>query len=179
MNSNIDFDNTSGEHFRLHVANKITKMLELDYEKDAVVGRNIEKTIYNHAIQEAQNKSLIKKWDNPFFRILYLTRLKSILSNLKHNTEFREQILNKQISYKQLAQMTHQEMDPKRWETQIKEKIERDKAKYETQKRINSEFTCFKCKSNNCDYYQLQTRSADEPMTTFVSCLDCGNRWKC
>lgn len=25
---------------------------------------------------------------------------------------------------------------------------------------------------------QLQTRSSDEPMTTFVFCNDCGNRWK-
>ena len=40
-------------------------------------------------------------------------------------------------------------------------------------------FTCRKCKSNKCSYYQLQTRSADEPMTTFVTCINCGNRWKC
>jgi hypothetical protein len=26
---------------------------------------------------------------------------------------------------------------------------------------------------------QMQTRSADEPMTTFVSCVACGNKWKC
>ena len=25
---------------------------------------------------------------------------------------------------------------------------------------------------------QVQTRSADEPMTTFVFCNECGNRWK-
>ena len=31
---------------------------------------------------------------------------------------------------------------------------------------------------NNCSHYQLQTRSADEPMTTFVSCQECGHRWK-
>ena len=32
---------------------------------------------------------------------------------------------------------------------------------------------------SKCTYYQLQTRSADEPMTTFVTCINCGNRWKC
>ena len=40
-------------------------------------------------------------------------------------------------------------------------------------------FTCRQCKSNKCSYYQMQTRSADEPMTTFVSCIMCGARWKC
>jgi hypothetical protein len=25
----------------------------------------------------------------------------------------------------------------------------------------------------------LQTRSADEPMTTFVTCIACGCRWRC
>jgi len=37
---------------------------------------------------------------------------------------------------------------------------------------------CGKCKKNNCTYNQIQTRSADEPMTTFVLCNECGNRWK-
>lgn len=40
-------------------------------------------------------------------------------------------------------------------------------------------FTCGKCKKNYTEFFQLQTRSADEPMTTFVSCLICGNRWRC
>lgn len=37
---------------------------------------------------------------------------------------------------------------------------------------------CGKCKGRNCTYNQMQTRSADEPMTTFVLCNMCGNRWK-
>merc|ERR1712098_964612 len=37
---------------------------------------------------------------------------------------------------------------------------------------------CGKCGKRNCTYNQLQTRSADEPMTTFVLCNECGNRWK-
>ena len=39
-------------------------------------------------------------------------------------------------------------------------------------------FTCSKCKSKKTTYYEMQTRSADEPMTAFVSCLNCGKRWK-
>jgi transcription elongation factor S-II len=40
------------------------------------------------------------------------------------------------------------------------------------------QFKCGKCKSKKTDYYQMQTRSADEPMTTYVTCKACGNRWK-
>ena len=39
-------------------------------------------------------------------------------------------------------------------------------------------FTCKKCKSKKTTYTQAQTRSADEPMTTFVTCLSCDFRWK-
>ena len=40
-------------------------------------------------------------------------------------------------------------------------------------------FQCGRCKQRKCKYYQMQTRSADEPMTTYVTCVNCGNRWKC
>lgn len=39
-------------------------------------------------------------------------------------------------------------------------------------------FKCSRCKQKKCTYSQLQTRSCDEPMTTFVTCTVCGNRWK-
>ena len=79
-----------------------------------------------------------------------------------------------------LAFMSHQEMRPDKWDELIEEKKVRDKHKYEPKVEASSDnFTCWKCKSKKCTYYQLQTRSADEPMTTFVTCLDCGNRFKC
>ena len=39
-------------------------------------------------------------------------------------------------------------------------------------------FKCEKCKSDNTEDYQLQTRSADEPMTLFIICRDCGFKVK-
>lgn len=40
------------------------------------------------------------------------------------------------------------------------------------------EFTCRKCKGTKTSHYALQTRSSDEPMTIFVTCLTCGARWR-
>ena len=48
----------------------------------------------------------------------------------------------------------------------------------EHSKNKNGLFTCDKCRSNSTTYYEMQTRSADEPMTAFINCLDCLNRWK-
>jgi transcription elongation factor S-II len=40
------------------------------------------------------------------------------------------------------------------------------------------QFKCGKCKARRAIYYQKQTRSADEPMTTFITCLNCGHEWR-
>ncbi len=38
--------------------------------------------------------------------------------------------------------------------------------------------TCSKCKNTKTYFYQLQLRSCDEPMTTFILCTVCGNKWR-
>ena len=53
-----------------------------------------------------------------------------------------------------------------------------DQLNIENREKGTGMFKCGKCKERNCTYFQLQTRSADEPMTTFVTCLNCNNRWK-
>lgn len=43
----------------------------------------------------------------------------------------------------------------------------------------NALMVCYKCKGNDIDFELAQTRSADEPMTVFCTCLNpkCGCRW--
>ncbi|MDA7838820.1 hypothetical protein N9A45_00635 [bacterium] len=43
---------------------------------------------------------------------------------------------------------------------------------------VESILKCGKCKQHKVDYYQKQTRGADEPMTCFCTCLNCGHRWR-
>ena len=163
------------ETFRTNVRVKFHEIL-----KDEKNTNNLEKGIYNYALKEATNRKVVKKWDNPYFVQIYVDRVRTILFNLKTNPQLLEDVESGNLKTQQIAFMTHQELKPERWTKLIEEKIKRDKCKYETQiEAATDSFKCRKCHSNKCTYYQMQTRSADEPMTTFVTCIDCGNRWKC
>ena len=162
------------ENFRKNIVSKLDEILK--QEKKSI---NVEKGVYNYALKEATQRKVVKKWDNPFFVQIYTSRLRAIYLNLL-NPELLEQIQNGEIKSHEVAFMTHQEMNPKKWDALIQAKIKKDKNKYEVNLEAATDtFKCRKCHQNKCTYYQLQTRSADEPMTTFVSCLECGNRWKC
>ena len=39
-------------------------------------------------------------------------------------------------------------------------------------------YTCGKCKKNECTFYEMQTRGGDEGSTTFITCINCGHKWK-
>jgi len=160
--------------FRKNICAKINDIVHNEKKS-----HNIERGVYNYSLKEAVNRKVVKKWDNPYFTQIYIDRLRSIYINLK-NPELLIQIQNGTIKSHNVAFMTHQEMKPEKWETMIQEKIKRDKNKHEvTIEAATDTFKCRKCHSNKCTYYQMQTRSADEPMTTFVCCIECGNRWKC
>lgn len=141
---------------------------------------NLEKAIFNYAISESSKRKVIRKWENPQFVLIYVDHFRTIYNNIKSCDDIVLKINNETLTPHALSFMTHQEIKPERWQNLIIEKIKRDKSKYEVNMDAATDtFTCRKCKSNKCSYYQMQTRSADEPMTTFVSCLSCGNRWKC
>ena len=162
------------EIFRKNICKKLQEILE--NEKHA---NNLEKGIFNYSLKEADNRKVVKKWDNQHFIQIYVDRLRSIYLNLQ-KPKLLELIKTSQIKTHLVAFMSHQEMDREKWEPLIQAKMKRDFHKYETKMEAATDtFKCRKCHSNKCTYYQMQTRSADEPMTTFVSCIDCGNRWKC
>ena len=161
------------DQFRENIRKKLSEFFE--EEKQAI---NLEKGIHNWAIKEATNKTVVKKWDNPFFVQIYLDHLRSIYINLKNN-KLINMVNNKEIKAHEIAFMTHQEICPEKWEEAIKAKSIRDKNKFEqTLEAMTDTFTCRKCYSKKCSYYALQTRSSDEPMTLFITCLDCGSRMK-
>ncbi|KPP73447.1 transcription elongation factor A protein 2-like [Scleropages formosus] len=113
----------------------------------------------------------------------YKSRLRSRISNLKDqkNPDLRRSVLCGNIPPERIATMTAEEMASAELKEMRKALTKESIREHQLSKVGGTEtdmFVCGKCKGKNCTYTQVQTRSADEPMTTFVLCNECGNRWK-
>ncbi|KAL6109005.1 tcea3 [Pungitius sinensis] len=113
----------------------------------------------------------------------YKNRVRSRISNLKDpkNPGLRRNVLAGSIDLSRIASMSAQEMasdELKQLRNVLTQEAIREHQMAKTGGTSTDLLQCGKCKKRNCTYNQVQTRSADEPMTTFVLCNECGNRWK-
>ncbi|TKS81870.1 Transcription elongation factor A protein 3 [Collichthys lucidus] len=114
----------------------------------------------------------------------YKNRVRSRISNLKDpkNPGLRKNVLAGNIELSRIASMSAEEMasdELKQLRNVLTQEAIREHQMAKTGGTTTDLLQCGKCKKKNCTYNQVQTRSADEPMTTFVLCNECGNRWKC
>jgi DNA-directed RNA polymerase subunit M/transcription elongation factor TFIIS len=139
-----------------------------------LVSTNIEIGTYNYSIQQASEKKIVKQWTNPMFCELYLSKMRSLLYNIT------PELISSLEEPHLIAFKPTYELKPEKWKDMMYRKEKREEHLFSNTLAVTTtDFTCFKCKKNQCTYFQLQTRSADEPMTTFVTCVNCENRWKC
>ena len=173
MNSNI-----SDKH-RNNAVNKLNEQIN-----DLSKSRNIEKHIYNNLIIYASNNNIIRSWSNIIFINLYFSKIRSLYLNLDkssyiNNNYLLDKILNNEIKPEDIPKLSVYDIYPDNWKDILDEKTKRDKLKYELKpEAMTDQYKCRKCGSRKCSYYEMQTRSADEPMTQFFTCLNCQNRWK-
>ena len=173
-------ENTS---YKVIIRNGAHGLLNSAIENEKI-SRQIEQSIYNSTIQYSSEKNIKRDWDNNIFKSLYLSRIRSIYTNLKpdsylKNTNFKIKILEKKIDPTKIADLSRYDIFPEVWTDLLKKLSEKDKLKYELKPEAMTDmFKCRKCESRSCSYYEFQTRSADEPMTQFITCLDCNNNWK-
>lgn len=113
----------------------------------------------------------------------YRAKIRQLFVNLKdkNNPGLRENVVSGEISADKLAKMTSADMasaERKAADEKIKSSNFFASLGAGEQQAETDAFQCGRCKQRKCRYRQAQTRSADEPMTTFVTCTNCGNRWK-
>lgn len=164
------------------------------------LARNCERNILNWTVANTRHAS----WEDEVFRRTYKMKATWLLTEMKRapcvaanlevldgrvrlelapSTQLVVRLKRKEIESSRLAfypadilwpDGPHAQMTYRR---RVRELQREDARKAETS--YEGLFKCGKCKSKKTTYYQMQTRSADEPMTTFITCMECANRWKC
>lgn len=130
----------------------------------------VEIAILNKCIADAQRWFIDIDWETPAFLEMVRNRAISLYGS--------RNLLNT-MTPEEFVHTSEVDRHPDRWMDKLRQTAERDKALYSRKTTASMQMYCSACKKKtNCDYYQMQTRSADEPMTTFVTCLECDKRWK-
>jgi DNA-directed RNA polymerase subunit M/transcription elongation factor TFIIS len=146
--------------------------------------RNLERSIYNGVVRRASQRHIGKVWTHTPFLELYLMFAKQISVNLLptayvNNTELFAKYKAGEVSFKDISEMDSYQLFEERWKDYFLEQQVREKRQLEGNKAMATDrFLCKRCHKRECTYYELQTRSADEPMTIFITCLNCGKHWK-
>ena len=150
---------------------------------DVSLSEKIENSIYKYTVQQSKIKSIEENIENNSFKRIYVNKIISLHNNLNtksyvKNNNFLNKVINNEIDIDNIAFLSPQEINKEHWKKYMDRQTATDEFLYSrTIGTRTSEYKCGRCKEKNCTYYQLQVRSSDEPMTTFINCLNCGNKW--
>jgi DNA-directed RNA polymerase subunit M/transcription elongation factor TFIIS len=186
--------------YRTYAGGKFSELLG-----EGVLARNCERSVLNWTFKKFRRDEAA--WDNKQFRATYKQKLVNLLTEFKREKskmvavslsttgdgvkvklDVMPQLVcrlqRKELESTKLAWYPAEVLDPKGLVSQAMFKLKTKELAMEAAKAKHDEeyagmFKCGKCKSKKTTYYQMQTRSADEPMTTYVTCMGCNNRWKC
>lgn len=168
---------------REFVREKASKALDRPADDPYVL--DLEIGVYNWCIAYANENKVIKNWKNPRFLALYKDKAISVISNVDKasyigNVRLADRILrDAEFAPHELSFMKPENICPEKWQEILDAKMKKDMHVVEEKpKAMTTDFRCGKCKKNECVYQELQVRSADEPMTLFITCLNCGNKWR-
>jgi DNA-directed RNA polymerase subunit M/transcription elongation factor TFIIS len=154
----------------------------LDFPQEEI--RSLERGIFEASFQYSQKQYIARNWKTPAFREVYRHILRSVLSNLHPqspvgNTRLLMRVKEGEFTLYEIPFMSSYEMFPEKWFALKDKLLQREQKILEGNKsRATDQFKCRRCQKRECTYYELQTRSADEPMTIFITCLNCGKEWR-
>ena len=145
---------------------------------------DLERAIYNGALLEADRRHVTKVWIYMPFVHIYKMHARHIASNFHpesyvNNKDLFEMFRAGGLSMDTLSTMDSYTLFQKRWQENFEQQQSQEKRQLEGNKAMaTDQFLCTRCWKRECTYYEMQTRSADEPMTIFITCLNCGKHWR-
>ena len=160
---------------------------------DPELALQLEKATWNATIEWCVSRGSAACWDDDAVRWWYTHRVLGVAYNLRTNKALLDKVRAGTIpAFRDprvpdarpcVLDMKPWELNPGMWEKAFERaammEMRRSEYNPDPDKIPDGAFKCGKCKGRKTTYYEMQTRSADEPMTCYVRCVMCGNRWKC
>jgi transcription elongation factor S-II len=141
------------------------------------LAEDIERSAYNMAVSRSRESGVPRAWGSRRFAAKYEQCAVYCVRNARAMASLIE---SGAVRARDVASCSSQALSPGVWSALVSEKKSRDSEanKGAKLKANTTTFRCGRCRSRECYFYELQTRSADEPMSVFITCLDCGHRWR-
>lgn len=152
---------------------KSKKILSQHFKKEYC--KDIEQGFYDHAKQYCLNNKSIEMG-----KAIYVDSVKNLIFNCEQNNntikKIKEDVNKQKYNGYNIAFLRPEELDKDNW---IKIILRQNT----TEEKLNNLPTiewkkCHNCQNIHYYYYQMQTRSADEPMTTFYICRKCNKTYR-
>jgi DNA-directed RNA polymerase subunit M/transcription elongation factor TFIIS len=163
---------------------KIVDLIKNKISLNETAAKDLEIGIYNWCIEYADTNKIIKNWSNRKFMRIYLEKARSTISNLDTSSYLQNDRLKKRLEEKEFMPhdipfMKPENVFPERWKETIETYLKKYENAYENKiVPMTDMFICGKCKKRECTYYEIFSRSGDEPSVIHIRCINCGNSWK-
>jgi transcription elongation factor S-II len=150
-------------------------------ESDCIL---LERAVYNACLVESKRRHILCDWSFLLFKHLYQRKTRHTCGNLHpecyiENKGLLERYKRGEYTFEDLMTWSQNEIFPERNKELAEKQFQREQRLLEGNKaNATDKFFCTRCHKRQCTYYELQTRSADEPMTIFIQCVNCGKHWR-
>ena len=180
--TSIDYTAQTSSPHRTKILGAIIRLFKGYLNEDEC--RKFERCVYVATLRVATQRHIGKTWSHPPFVEIYETVAKHIASNFHpcsyvKNLELFDRYKKGHVTFEEISQMDTYQLFEGRWHDSFEAQKVREKRQLEGNKAMATDrFICSRCRKRECTYYEMQTRSADEPMTIFITCLNCGKHWR-
>lgn len=136
----------------------------------------IETSIFEFSLTYCLTNDYEAEYIYATYRDKFYDIVKNITDEKVKNVLLKEKIKNGELNLREISFLTPAQMHPDGWRCFIeKQKCIKER---ESNIKYSDAYKCYKCGESKSKISLIQTRSADEPMTMFITCLVCGNTKK-
>eukprot|EP00873_Tetraselmis_striata_P027060 jgi/Tetstr1/447324/TSEL_034761.t1 len=134
----------------------------------------VEISAFNKAIDSCSRRGVPCSWDNPRFAEAYKSAALYVIRNCDMMNRL---VTEREMDPRKISNASPCEVNPEKWADLVEIRRRCNEQRGCKPQAMTDEFVCKKCRGRNCNVFEAQIKSADEPTSLFISCLDCGNRW--